>query len=89
VTVKLTCDAGLVSIAKAILGAPAAYPTWLTRTWGTACPAGTGVAGGAGVAGGRRAAGARQRQQAGRHGDRGGREGPSVSGMAHGGVLSA
>jgi hypothetical protein len=32
VTVKLTSAAGRGSIAKAILGAAAAYPTWLTRT---------------------------------------------------------
>src|SRR5437867_3827625 len=36
-------------MAYAILGAPAGYPTWLTRIWGTACPAGAAV-GGAGVA---------------------------------------
>ena len=38
------------SIANAAFGPSAGYPTWLTRTWATACPAGTGVAGGAGVA---------------------------------------
>src|SRR5690348_438708 len=36
-------------MAKAILGAPAGYPTWLTRTSGAAWPGGTGV-GGAGAA---------------------------------------
>ena len=51
VIVKLTSAAGRVSIAKAILGAPTGYPTWLTRTSGAAWPGGTGVAGVAGGAG--------------------------------------